>query len=335
MKILVTGGLGFIGSALIRALLNDPNLEILNIDKCSYASMPEALEGRDSQDNYNFKKIDITDAQALNHAILEFKPNKIFHLAAESHVDRSIDGPEDFLTTNIMGTFNILEAIRKNLAYLPKDLILVHVSTDEVFGSLQPSESLFVESSRYKPNSPYSASKASSDLLVRAWNKTYGIKSVITNCSNNYGPWQNPEKLIPKTIMNALTKNKIPIYGKGINIRDWLHVTDHAEALITVSKTEKNYTRYNIGANQEMTNIDLVRLICGYLDKKKPLDEPYFNLVTYVEDRLGHDLRYAVDATQLGLDFNFKPNFLLSEGITNTIDWYIENLDWVKSKSIS
>ncbi len=335
MKILVTGGLGFIGSALIRTLLKDSHIEILNIDKCSYASMPEALEGKDSQDNYHFKKIDITNAHDVNQAILEFQPNKIFHLAAESHVDRSIEGPEDFLKTNIMGTFNILEAVRKNLAFLPKDFILVHVSTDEVFGSLKPSESLFVESSVYKPNSPYSASKASSDLLVRAWNKTYGIKSVVTNCSNNYGPWQNPEKLIPKTIMNALTKNKIPIYGKGINIRDWLHVTDHANALIEVSKTTKSYTRYNIGANQEMTNIDLVRLICNYLDIKKPGDAPYFNLIEYVDDRLGHDMRYAVDATQLGLDFNFKPNFLLSEGITNTIDWYIDNLDWVKSKSTS
>jgi dTDP-glucose 4,6-dehydratase len=234
-----------------------------------------------------------------------------------------------------MGTFNILEAVRKNQASLPEDFILIHVSTDEVFGSLQPEEALFIESSLYKPNSPYSASKASSDLLVRAWNKTYGIKSVITNCSNNYGPWQNPEKLIPKTIMNALTKNKIPIYGRGINIRDWLHVSDHANALIAVSQTDKNYSRYNIGANQEMMNIDLVRLICDYLDIKKPTDQPYFNLIAYVEDRLGHDMRYAVDASQLELDFNVKPKFTLSEGITNTIDWYIDNLDWVKSKSVS
>jgi dTDP-glucose 4,6-dehydratase len=296
--------------------------------------MPEALEERDNQDNYNFQKIDIANAQDVDMVIQEFKPNKIFHLAAESHVDRSIDGPEDFLQTNIMGTFNILEAVRKNQASLSEDFILIHVSTDEVFGSLQPEEALFIESSSYKPNSPYSASKASSDLLVRAWNKTYGIKSVITNCSNNYGPWQNPEKLIPKTIMNALTKNKIPIYGRGINIRDWLHVSDHANALITVSQTDKNYSRYNIGANQEMMNIDLVRLICDYLDIKRPTDHPYFNLIAYVEDRLGHDMRYAVDASQLELDFNFKPKFTLSEGITNTIDWYIDNLDWVKSKSV-
>ena len=333
MRILITGGLGFIGSALIRELLNHANLEIMNIDKCSYASMPEALEGKENQENYKFEKIDITNSHDVNKIISTFKPNKIFHLAAESHVDRSIDGPEDFLQTNIMGTFNILEAVRNNLSNLPADFIFIHVSTDEVYGSLQMDEPLFVESSEYKPNSPYSASKASSDLLVRAWNKTYGIRSVITNCSNNYGPWQNPEKLIPKTIMNALTENHIPIYGKGINIRDWLHVTDHANALIEVSKTTQNFIKYNIGANQEMTNIDLVKLICNYLDEKMPGPSSYLDLITYVEDRLGHDLRYAVNASKLAFDFNYQPNFLLPEGIINTIDWYIDNLEWVKSKA--
>ena len=332
MKILVTGGLGFIGSALIRSLLDNGENHILNIDKCSYASMPEALEGKEKLQNYIFKKIDIVNAEELHSAIADFKPNKIFHLAAESHVDRSISGPENFLNTNILGTFNILESIRKNITSLPKNFILVHVSTDEVFGSLKLDDSLFSESSSYAPNSPYSASKASSDLLVRAWNKTFGIKAVITNCSNNYGPWQNPEKLIPKTIFNAINKCPIPIYGKGINIRDWLHVTDHVNALIQVSDSSQSYSKYNIGGNQEMTNIDLVNLICAHLDKKIPISKPYSSLISYVDDRLGHDLRYAIDASKLSNEHNFEPKYLLQEGIIETVDWYIDNLDWVKSK---
>lgn len=334
-KILVTGGLGFIGSALIRELLSNDQVELLNIDKCSYAAMPEALEEQENNKNYYFEKIDITNANDINRIISDFKPNKIFHLAAESHVDRSIEGPEDFLQTNIMGTANILEAIRKNFLALPKNFILIHVSTDEVFGSLKKDGSLFHESSLYKPNSPYSASKASSDLLVRAWNKTYGIKSVITNCSNNYGPWQNPEKLIPKTIMNAMTKKIIPIYGKGENIRDWLYVEDHANALIKIAESQHNYAKYNIGANQEMSNIELVKLICSYLDKKIPDANPYFSLINYVDDRLGHDLRYAIDANKLLKDLNFTPKFTLPKGIEKTIDWYIDNIDWVKSKSVN
>ena len=332
MKILVTGGLGFIGSALIRYLLSDKNNQILNIDKCSYASMPEALEGKENLQNYTFKKIDIVEAEKLDSAIRDFVPDKIFHLAAESHVDRSIMGPQEFLNTNILGTFNILESIRRNLTNLPKDFILIHVSTDEVFGSLKFDGSLFSESSAYAPNSPYSASKASSDLLVRAWNKTYGIKAAITNCSNNYGPWQNPEKLIPKTIFNALNKKPIPIYGKGINIRDWLHVSDHVDALVKISNTQENYSKFNIGGNQEMTNIDLVNVICSHLDHKIPITEQYADFIIYVDDRLGHDLRYAIDASKLAKHHGFKPKYLLEDGIKETVDWYIDNLDWVKSK---
>ncbi len=332
MKILVTGGLGFIGSALIRSLLSDKNNQILNIDKCSYASMPEAIEGKEDLPNYSFKKIDIAKTEKLDSAIKDFAPDKIFHLAAESHVDRSISGPGEFLNTNILGTFNILESIRRNLSKLPKNFILIHVSTDEVYGSLQFDDTLFSESSTYAPNSPYSASKASSDLLVRAWNKTYGIRVAITNCSNNYGPWQNPEKLIPKTIFNALNNKPIPIYGKGINIRDWLHVSDHVDALIKISATQENYTKFNIGGNQEMTNIDLVKAICSHLDNKIPITTRYADLISYVEDRLGHDLRYAIDASKLEKDLGFKPKYLLGEGIKETVDWYIDNLDWVKSK---
>ncbi len=334
MKILVSGGLGFIGSALIRSLLNNEDYQILNIDKCSYASMPEALEGRESLKNYSFKKIDIKNASEVESAIAEFKPNKIFHLAAESHVDRSISAPKEFLDTNILGTFNILESIRGNFSNLPENFILIHVSTDEVYGSLKFDESLFNELSSYAPNSPYSASKASSDLLVRAWNKTYGIKAAITNCSNNYGPWQNPEKLIPKTIFNAINKKPIPIYGKGVNIRDWLHVTDHVEALIKISDTHENYSKYNIGGNQEMANIDLVKEICSHLDKKIPIDTSYFDLITYVDDRLGHDLRYAIDASKLAEDHNFKPKYMIKDGIKETVDWYISNLKWMQSKII-
>ena len=332
MRILVTGGLGFIGSALIRNLVDNTDHTILNIDKCSYASMPEALEGRENVKNYDFEKIDITDGVMVNKIVAEFKPNKIFHLAAESHVDRSISGPEDFIQTNIMGTFNILESIRTNFTKLNEDFILVHVSTDEVFGSLKMDDELFVEQTPYAPNSPYSASKASSDLLARSWNKTYGIRCAITNCSNNYGPWQNPEKLIPKTIMNALTGKKIPIYGRGENIRDWLHVDDHVNALIKISDISTKFEKFNIGGNQEMSNINLVKLICSYLDLKMPSKNAYIDQIEYVNDRLGHDLRYAIDASKLSKELNFQPEYLLDDGIKSTLDWYIDNLEWVKSK---
>jgi len=332
MKILVTGGLGFIGSALVRKLIDSKNYEILNLDSCTYAAMPESLEGKENNERYQFKKIDVSDYNAVSKAIKEFKPNKIFHLAAESHVDRSIANPHGFIHTNILGTFNILQTLKIYKNKLPSDLILIHISTDEVFGSLDFRDMPFNESSPYEPNSPYSASKASSDLLVRAWNETYKINTVITNCSNNYGPWQNPEKLIPKIIYSALNNEVIPIYGNGLNIRDWLHVDDHVQALLLAGESKKSFERYTIGANQECSNIDLTKMICLYLDKKMPKEKPYFDQVEFVDDRLGHDLRYAIDSSYISKEIGFKPMYTLEKGIEETIDWYLENSEWLRSK---
>lgn len=326
-KIIVTGGLGFIGSNLIGLLLKK-NYSVINIDKVSYSSSFYNVKEFKNSKNYKFIKCDIKDKE-LKKIILKYKPNIIFNLAAETHVDRSIDNPKNFIDSNILGVYNLLECFRD---FSKKNRTkLIHISTDEVYGDVLKGRTS--ENYPYNPSSPYAASKAASDHLVSSYVKTYKIPAIITNCSNNYGPWQNPEKLIPKTIMNALTENHIPIYGKGINIRDWLHVTDHANALIQVSKTTQNFIKYNIGANQEMTNIDLVKLICNYLDEKMPGTSSHLDLITYVEDRLGHDLRYAVNASKLAFDFNYQPNFLLPEGIINTIDWYIDNLEWVKSKA--
>ena len=333
MRILVTGGLGFIGSALVRKLIDTENHEILNIDSCTYASMPESLEGRENNARYKFKKIDVADYDAVNNAIKEFRPNKIFHLAAESHVDRSIANPHEFINTNIIGTFNILQTLKIFKDKLPSDFILIHISTDEVFGTLDFKDMPFNESSPYEPNSPYSASKASSDLLVRAWNETYKINTVITNCSNNYGPWQNPEKLIPKIIYSALNNKVIPIYGNGLNIRDWLHVDDHVRALLLAGESKKSFERYTIGANQECSNIDLTKMICLYLDKKMPKEKPYFDQVDFVDDRLGHDLRYAIDSSYISKETGFKPKYTLEKGIEKTIDWYLENLKWLRKKT--
>jgi len=335
MKILITGGLGFIGSAFIRKLIDTTDFEILNIDNLTYAAMPEALEGKEEVERYSFKQIDIADYALVHDAIKDFKPNKIFHFAAESHVDRSIESPGAFMHTNIIGTFNILHAIQSSLNKLPDDFILIHVSTDEVFGSLAFHETPFNESSRYEPNSPYSASKASSDLLVRAWNETYGIKTVITNCSNNYGPWQNPEKLIPKIIFNAIDNNPIPIYGKGENIRDWLHVDDHVKALIAAGNSIMSFDRFTIGANQEISNIELTEIICNHLDKKVPKETSYFEQVTFVTDRLGHDLRYAINSSYISETLGFNPMYDLEKGIEETVDWYLDNAAWVRNKIMS
>ena len=332
MNIMITGGLGFIGSALVRKILDSSKDTLLNIDNCTYASMPEALEGREKSKNYIFKKIDIGDFDIVNKEIKQFKPNKIFHLAAESHVDRSISDPSAFMKTNILGTFNILQSIKLLGSNLPNDFMFVHISTDEVFGSLGFRDESFTETSPYKPNSPYSASKASSDMLVRAWHKTYGIKTVITNCSNNYGPWQNPEKLIPKIIFNALDGNTIPIYGKGVNIRDWLHVNDHVDALIKASNLNRNFSRFNIGANQEISNIELTKLICNYLDNKVPKENSYFQQVEFVDDRLGHDLRYVINSKHISSTLNFKASYNLQDGIKETIEWYLKNTEWVRNK---
>lgn len=332
MKVIITGGLGFIGSALVRKLIDSTSFEILNLDNCTYASMPEALEGRETNDRYNFQKVDIGNFENVHQIINDFKPNKIFHLAAESHVDRSIEDPGAFINTNIVGTFNMLQSVRSLQETLPKDFIFVHISTDEVFGSLGFEDNAFNELSSYKPNSPYSASKASSDLLVRAWHKTYGIKSVITNCSNNYGPWQNPEKLIPKIIFNAMNGQKIPIYSNGQNIRDWLHVDDHIAALIAAGDSLSEFNTFTIGANQEISNLDLTKMICNYLDHKIPTTTSYFNQVEFVKDRLGHDLRYAIDSSHITDTLNFNPSYDLKMGIEETINWYLGNQDWVKRK---
>ena len=333
MRILVTGGLGFIGSALIRKLIDSTEYNILNLDACTYAAMPEALENREKVERYQFKKIDIADYDLVKDAIYQFQPNTIFHLAAESHVDRSIENPAAFINTNISGTFNILQSIKVCRDSLPDDFTLVHVSTDEVFGTLSFEGQPFDESSAYKPNSPYSASKAGSDLLVRAWHETYGIKTVITNCSNNYGPWQNPEKLIPKIIFNAMGGHEIPIYGNGTNIRDWLHVSDHVDALIAVSHAAGEFNRYTIGANQEISNIDLTKVICSYLDNVHPKDHPYFNQVKFVKDRLGHDLRYAINSSHITKTLGFNPAYDLQTGIEETVEWYLNNNDWVTQKA--
>ena len=333
MKIMVTGGLGFIGSALIRKIIDSSEHEVLNIDSNTYAAMPEALEGKESSKNYNFQCIDISDFESISCAIEKFKPNKIFHLAAESHVDRSIINPNEFISTNIIGTYNILQSIKNIGTGLPHDCMLIHISTDEVFGTLNFNEKPFNEHSPYQPNSPYSSSKASSDMLVRAWHETYKIKTVITNCSNNYGPWQNPEKLIPKIIFNAIEGKSIPIYGDGKNIRDWLYVDDHVDALLlAASKNAENFNKYTIGANQEISNIDLTKMICKYLDKKVPAKNSYFNQVEFVNDRLGHDLRYAIDSSYIKKTLGFQPNYNLDSGLIKTIDWYLENKEWVKRK---
>lgn len=335
MKVLVTGGLGFIGSALVRALVDNGNNQVLNIDKCTYAAMPEALEGRELYPNYDFQQIDISHFRETYEVIKKFNPNKIYHLAAESHVDNSIKNPASFIETNIIGTFNILQSIKELKADLPDDFMIIHISTDEVFGSLSFNDNPFTEESPYLPNSPYSASKASSDLLVRSWHETYGIKAVITNCSNNYGPWQNPEKLIPKIIFNAISGNTIPIYGNGKNIRDWLHVSDHVNALLSVGQTDEMFGKYVIGGNQEMSNIELAKIICSYLDKVAPSEKSYFKQIEYVEDRLGHDLRYAIDASHIKDNLGFKPLYKLRQGIQDTIDWYLQNKSWVRKKANS
>ena len=335
-KILVTGGLGFIGSTLIKKILSDTSDKILNIDKLSYASMPESLNEIKNDLRYSFKKIDICDLKALKDTLFTFSPNIIIHLAAESHVDNSISSPQEFIHTNIVGTYNLLEVSRE----LWKKEInehnkFIHVSTDEVYGSLKNEDSPFDEENNYKPNSPYSASKASSDMLVRAWNKTFNLPCIITNCSNNYGPWQFPEKLIPVVIKSALNHQEIPIYGDGTNIRDWLYVEDHASALIQVYKTGKIGEKYNVGGNNEVSNIDLVNTICTILDEVKPSTKikHYSELITYVTDRLGHDSRYAIDAQKILKELQFKPSVEIRDGLMKTVLWYVENIDWLNKKN--
>jgi len=330
MKILITGGAGFIGSAVIRQAIAAGH-QVVNLDALTYAACLSNISEAADSPNYHFENVDIRERTALDRVLTEHQPDALMHLAAESHVDRSIDGPSIFIETNIMGTYNLLEAARAFWISngKPDAFRFHHVSTDEVFGSLGD-VGMFVEDSPYLPNSPYSASKAASDHLVRAWHETYGLPMVLTNCSNNYGPYQFPEKLVPVVILNAISGKQIPIYGKGVNVRDWLHVEDHADALLTVLTKAENGARYNIGGENEVRNIDLVRMICGVLDELRPQDTPYANLITFVEDRPGHDARYAIDPTLIRDDLNWRPSYTIEEGLRHTVSWYLENGDWIE-----
>ena len=334
MRFLVTGGAGFIGSALVRFLINETDHDVLNVDKLTYAGNLESLTSVSDSPRYEFAEADICDAEAMKKLINQFKPDKIMHLAAESHVDRSVDGPAAFIETNIVGTFTLLEAA---LAYWQQDqsdqFRFHHISTDEVFGSLGDT-GYFTETTSYDPNSPYSASKASSDHLVRAWHATYGLPVVITNCSNNYGSHQFPEKLIPLITMNALAAKALPIYGTGENIRDWLHVEDHVRALYLVVTEGTAGETYNIGGNCEKNNIELVRAICETLQKLVPSqNEPYTNLITFVADRPGHDHRYAIDTSKIERELGWQPIETFESGLEKTVRWYLENPEWCAAVS--
>lgn len=334
MKLLITGGAGFIGSALIRHCLRETNYSVLNLDKLTYAANLDNLKEALPNDRYRFVLADITDPVSVAEIFDDFQPDAIIHLAAESHVDRSIDGPQIFIHTNVVGTYVLLNAARAYWERLPAakrdSFRFLHVSTDEVFGTLG-SEGLFTEESPYAPNSPYSASKASSDMLVRAWHHTYGMPTLVSNCSNNYGPYQFPEKLLPTVISSAVEGRPIPIYGKGENIRDWLYVDDHAEALLRILEDGKVGGTYNVGGNSERTNIDLVRTVCKLLDDAIPdgTNRPHENLISFVVDRPGHDLRYAIDASKMQRELGWSPRISLEEGLQRTIHWYITNEWWV------
>lgn len=335
MNILVTGGAGFIGSAVIRHIIQNTSNQVLNIDKLTYAGNLESLKEIDQHPNYQFKQIDICDTEQITAAIEAFRPNAIMHLAAESHVDRSIDGPATFIQTNIVGTYTLLEATRKYWMSLEgesqQNFRFHHISTDEVYGDLEGTTDLFTETTSYAPSSPYSASKASADHLVRAWHRTYGLPVIVTNCSNNYGPYHFPEKLIPLVILNALDAKPLPVYGNGQQIRDWLFVEDHARALYkVVTKGEVGET-YNIGGHNEKQNIEVVKTICKILDELKPQanGQAYESLITYVKDRPGHDLRYAIDATKIQNELGWTPTETFETGIRKTVEWYLNNQEWV------
>lgn len=334
MTAFVTGGAGFIGSALARDLIAQDNQDVLVIDKLTYAGSLENLALVSNSPRYHFSQTDICDREALGDLFSKYQPTSIYHLAAESHVDRSIDGPADFVMTNVVGTFNMLDAAyhywnglegeaRDNFRFL-------HVSTDEVYGELG-AEGQFSETSPYDPNSPYSASKAGSDHLVRAWHRTYGLPVLVTNCSNNYGPYQFPEKLLPVIILNALQGKELPVYGKGENVRDWLYVEDHATALQKVVETGVVGETYMIGGRAEKTNIYMVRQICQIMDKKFPEKAPHEDLIRFVTDRPGHDARYAVDCRKIEQDLNWSQSLDLDEGLEKTVNWYLDNLEWVKA----
>ncbi|WP_454442524.1 dTDP-glucose 4,6-dehydratase [Vibrio bathopelagicus] len=336
MKILITGGAGFIGSAVIRHIINNKSDNVVNVDKLTYAGNLESLIDVDSNQRYAFEAVDICNRIELDRIFEQHKPDAVMHLAAESHVDRSIDGPAAFIETNIVGTYTLLEATRAYWSELSESeqaaFRFHHISTDEVYGDLEGTDDMFTETMSYEPSSPYSASKASSDHLVRAWLRTYGLPTVVTNCSNNYGPYHFPEKLIPLIVLNALEGKALPVYGNGMQIRDWLFVEDHARALYKVVTEGEVGETYNIGGHNEKANIDVVKTICSLLEELVP-NKPegvgkYLDLVTYVTDRPGHDVRYAIDASKIERELGWKPEETFESGIRKTVEWYLDNKQW-------
>lgn len=332
--ILITGGAGFIGSAVVRQLISETDCRVVNVDKLTYAGNLQSLASVADNPRYCFEHVDICDAVEVGRVFREHQPSAVMHLAAESHVDRSISGPADFIQTNIVGTYTLLEAAREYWGGLEAEhkaaFRFHHISTDEVYGSLGD-EGFFTEETAYEPNSPYSASKASSDHLVRAWHHTYGLPVVTTNCSNNYGPYHFPEKLIPLVILNAVNGKPLPIYGKGDNVRDWLYVDDHARALRLVLEKGKLGETYNIGGWNEKTNLEVVQSICAILDELHPEGAPHNRLITFVQDRPGHDRRYAIDAGKIARDLGWKPQESFASGLRKTVAWYLENTEWVQN----
>lgn len=331
MRIIVTGGAGFIGSALVRHLVQEIGAEVLTLDKLTYAGNLANLAMLEGRPNHHFLQADICDAAAVGDAFASFRPDRIYHLAAESHVDRSITGAKDFIETNVIGTFTLLEAARRHWSALTgeekRDFRFLHVSTDEVYGSLG-ADGLFTETTPYDPSSPYSASKAASDHLAIAWCRTYGLPTVVSNCSNNYGPFHFPEKLIPLIILNAMHGKPLPVYGDGSNIRDWLYVEDHARALHLVASKGRLGETYNVGGRNERRNIDVVRTVCEILDRLAPKAKAHADLITFVTDRPGHDARYAIDATKLETELGWRAQETFETGIEKTVRWYLDNEAW-------